>query len=442
MPASGQILKSKQIVTTTSSNLPCTVEQFLGSGGQGEVYQVDLMGKSYALKWYFKQNATPIQMMALETLIKRGAPTNCFLWPIELAKGRNIPGFGYLMLLRDARYKGIVDLMKRKVEPRIRTLITAGIEVSNSFLQLHAKGLCYRDISFGNIFFDPDTGDVLICDNDNVAVDGEGIASVLGTPRFMAPEIVRGEAKPNTQTDLFSMSVLLFYMLMVSHPLEGKKEASIRCFDLPAMNKIYGTEPLFIFDPKDKSNEPLKGIHDNAVEFWKIYPQFLKDLFTKAFTDGIWDIKSRVRENEWRSALTTLRDRIIYCPSCGAENFYDPEVLMITNGKTNLCWSCKKDISLPYHIQIGENITMLNYDTKLFPHHIDPQKKFDFSMPSAQVVPHPADPRIWGLKNLSSEKWVISSVDGINRDVEPAKSVTLSAGLKIYFGKVEGQIGI
>ena len=65
----------------------------------------------------------------------------------------------------------------------------------------------------------------------------------------MAPEIVRGEAKPTTESDLFSLAVLLFYMLMMHHPLEGKKESDIKAFDLPAMNKIYGLEPVFIFDP-------------------------------------------------------------------------------------------------------------------------------------------------------------------------------------------------
>jgi serine/threonine protein kinase len=103
------------------------------------------------------------------------------------------------MQLRPERYKGIVDLMKRRIEPTFRALATAGIELAHSFLALHAKGLCYRDISFGNVFFDPDTGDVLICDNDNVTVDGSATSGVLGTPRFMAPEVVRGEAMPSMQ---------------------------------------------------------------------------------------------------------------------------------------------------------------------------------------------------------------------------------------------------
>jgi serine/threonine protein kinase len=440
MALSGQILKAKQVVTTETSGIPCTVEQFLGGGGQGEVYKANLAGNMMALKWYFAQNATPEQRAGLETLIKSGAPNDRFLWPVEMVSDRSVPGFGYLMLLREPRYKSIVDLMKRKVEPSFRALITAGLALSHSFLQLHAKGLCYRDISFGNVFFDPVNGDILICDNDNVAVDGAGPTGVLGTPRFMAPEIVRMEAKPSTQTDLFSLAVLLFYMLMVSHPLEGKRESSIRCFDLPAMNKIYGFEPLFIFDPVDTSNRPVVGIHDNALAYWGIYPQFLRDLFTKAFTAGLKDVRDRVRESEWRSALVNLRDWIMYCPSCGSENFYDPEVLKANNGKPNPCWSCGKPITLPYRIRIDKNVILLNNDTKLYPHHIDPQRLFDFTAPIAEIATNPANPSMWGLKNLSSEKWVMTAVDGSIKDVDPGRSATLAVGIKINFGKLVGEV--
>ena len=70
-------------------------------------------------------------------------------------------------------------------------------------------------------------GEALICDNDNVTIDNSPTSEVLGTSHFMAPEIVRGEALPSTKTDLFSLAVLLFYMFMFHHPLEGKREADI-----------------------------------------------------------------------------------------------------------------------------------------------------------------------------------------------------------------------
>ncbi len=38
------LLKAGQIVHTVSSQTPCVVGQFLGGGGQGEVYRADLGG--------------------------------------------------------------------------------------------------------------------------------------------------------------------------------------------------------------------------------------------------------------------------------------------------------------------------------------------------------------------------------------------------------------
>jgi DNA-binding helix-hairpin-helix protein with protein kinase domain len=440
MQSTGQILKPKQIIKAEKSGARCTIQEFLGSGGQGEVYRVEINNQNMAIKWYFTHMATPQQRSALEMLIKRDAPNDKFLWPLELVSAPTVQGYGYLMQLRDPHYKNIVDLMKRRIEPNFRTLVKTCSYLADSFFQLHASGLCYRDISFGNVFFEPNRGDILICDNDNVAIDGQSFTGILGTPRFMAPEIVRGEVKPSTRTDLYSLSVLLFYLLLVSHPLEGKKEASIRCFDLPAMNKIYGFEPLFIFDPYNSTNRPVKGIHDNALEFWQIYPQFIRDLFTRAFTLGIVDPEhGRVGETEWRAALTTLVDLVLYCPTCGAENFYDKDVLR-TKGKLAPCWSCKKDVPLPYRLKIGRNIIMLNHDTVLFPHHLNSNCLYDFSKPSAEVTRHPVNPRIWGLKNLSLEKWVMISSDGEIKDIDPGRSASLIPENKINFGNLEGEI--
>nr|MDQ3373725.1 serine/threonine protein kinase [Acidobacteriota bacterium] len=292
-----------------------------------------------------------------------------------------------------------------------------------------------------NAFFDPLNGDVLIADNDNVSVDGAGVLGVLGTPRFMAPEIVRGEAVPSTQTDLFSLSVLIFYMLMVAHPLEGKKEAAIKALDLPAMTKLYGTDALFIYDPNDDSNQPVPGIHDNALAFWRIYPQFLRDIFIRAFTSGLRDpVNGRVRESEWRGEMIRLRDAIFYCPHCSLENFYDSIALKATGGNPGLCWACAAALQLPPRIRIGKSVVMLNYDTHLFPHHIDDQKMYNFSEPVAEVSIHPTNPNIWGLKNLSKDRWVVNAVDGSVRDVEPGRSATLAVGNRIQFGKAEGEI--
>ena len=442
-----QLLKPGQIINTQFAAGECSVEKFLGSGTQGEVYQAAWASQPVALKWYFPhyvQQDTHLRQRITQ-IIQFRPPSDRFLWPLEVAfQPDELKTFGYLMPLREARFKGMADLMTRQIEPSFQALVTAGIELADSYLKLHGEGLCYRDISFGNVFFDPLSGEVRICDNDNVDINHTA-GAIGGTMRFMAPEIVRGEAAPDTQTDLFSLAVLLFYLLLNHHPLEGKRESAIRCFDLPAMTKLYGKEPLFIFDPQDESNRPVPGEHDNAIAFWAIYPEFLRKLFTRAFTDGIHDaLHGRVREGEWRTALVRLRDAIFYCPHCHAENFYDGDALRATR-QAPPCWSCQQAVQLPPRLRIqqkGETlVVMLNHNAKLFPAQLDNSRPFDLNaQPVAGVTQHPANPQVWGLQNLSSEKWVVTTSDGNVRDVAPGRSVTLAPATRINFGTSEGEI--
>lgn len=335
-----------------------------------------------------------------------------------------------------------------KIDPKFRVLATVGLELADNFFKLHAKGLCYRDISFGNAFFDPDSGEVLICDNDNVTTNRSPNISVLGTPEFMAPEIVRRETLPSRQTDLYSLSVLLFFIFHVHHPLKGKKVLSIHCWDLPSQERMFGTAPVFIFDPNDTSNQAVDKSVDPygegghwALTYWPIFPQFLRNTFIRAFTTGLRDPENgRVTEGEWRKVLSQLRDSVFYCASCGRENFYDLDAVKTAGGKPRACWSCKQEVRFPFHIRLGKSIVVLPHDGKIFPHHLDPSKDFCFSHVCGEVSKHPTDPNIWGLRNCTSEKWVATMPDGSVKDIEPGRSVRLADKAKLHFGKVEGEI--
>ncbi len=443
-----QLLTVGQTIQSKNSRMTLGVEQFLGGGGQGEVYRVTVQGQPVAVKWFFPHYLRQDTRLRerLDRAIQLGPPSDRFLWPLEIVNAPGVPGFGYIMALREPRFQGMADLVTRRVVPSFHTLVTTGFELAHSYYQLHAKGFCYRDISFGNVFFDPDTGEVRICDNDNVDIDGQP-GAIGGTARFMAPEIVRGETPPNTQTDLFSLAVLLFYLLMNHHPLEGAQEAAIRCFDRPAMVKLYGTHPVFIFDPANDSNRPLPGHHDNALAFWPIYPGFIRKLFTRAFTEGLTDpTHGRVRESEWRAALAQLRDTLCYCPACHAENFYDAEAVRTgaNSAVGGNCWACSQPVRLPPRIRITHGsrhqIVVLRHDAKLYAHHLDRNKLYDFSRPLAEVAIHPTNPSIWGLRNLGDDKWVATLPNGEVRDVPPSRTVTIATGLRLQFGASEGEL--
>lgn len=424
----GQLQKG--IVLESQLGMKYKVNCLLGAGGQGEVYDVSQGEDHFALKWYYKNTATVQQKNILENLIAKGSPDNSFLWPQDMIFEKEGAPFGYVMPLRPKQFRSIVDLMKRKAEPSFYNLCRAAYNLTKGYQMLHKAGYSYRDISFGNVFFDPDNGDVLICDNDNVSPNGRSSGGVYGTPRFMAPEIVTGKAKPSRNTDLFSLAVLLFYMFMLNHPLEGKLEAQIKCMDMFAMHKLYGTDPVFIFDPDNKTNRPLRGYQDNALIFWDLYPKELKDLFKKSFTTGLSEPAKRVTENKWLETFANMMSGIVVCPVCGAENFYDET--KETLGAAHTCWGCEKVLRIPSKMIIGKNRLLITTQTKLYSHHIN--NDFDMNTIVGEVVSNPANPNLWGIRNLTKTNWTYMFDDGKQIPVPPGRAATIARNTKIDFG--------
>lgn len=422
-------------VLLSESSVPYRVISLLGAGGQGEVYEVESGGIHYALKWYFRHMATLEQREILCNLVRKGAPDDSFLWPQDLVFKGEGQAFGYVMPLRPRGYKNIVDMMKRRAEPSFAVVCRAAFNLAKGYQNLHAAGFSYRDISFGNMFFDPDNGKVLICDNDNVSANGSEGCSVYGTPRFMAPEIVVGQAKPSRNTDMFSLAVLLFYMFMMGHPLEGKKEADIRCMDIHAMNRLYGSDPLFIFDPENSANRPVRGYQDNPLIYWELYPQELRELFVQSFTEGLRKPNRRVTEKQWMDCCANLISGIIPCSQCGAEIFYDSA--KAANGAEHLCWSCQSVATLPVVLQIGKCRLAMSPGAKAYAHHL--YGTYDMDTVVGSVVQNPKNPALWGVRNETQDNWTYIKSDGQQIAVAPGRSASIARGMKIAFGPCEGE---
>ncbi|MEA5421585.1 protein kinase domain-containing protein [Synechococcus sp. CCY9202] len=409
---------------------PIQIRRALGGGTQGQVFAVEVDGEALALKWYLPACLARDPQLArrLSDSIRATAPNQDFLWPIALlhpsaASRAQIrcrdTGFGYLMDLRPADYVGAHEHVAGRIEISLRSVLRACFFLADAFHALHLRGLCYKDISLGNLFLQPGSGRILICDNDNVDVDGRDPGSVLGTPGFMAPEVLLGQARPGADSDLFSLAVLIFRLLTRHDPLRGQRELAIRCLDEPARRRLYGEDPLFIFDPADPSNRPDPIEHTAALITWPIYPERLKDLFEQTFCRGLRQPSQRALTGQWRRALSITLDQRQLCRACGQEVFPDDQ-------SARTCWSCGSPLQPVLRLQLAHGEVIAAPDNELHPHHFDALVPESLLTPLARVEAHPGDPSIVGLRNLSPELWSVELLNGAVVPLQPQKTCNLA----------------
>lgn len=433
-------------VLRTARGSEVRIESLIGMGGQGEVYRARSGGRNWALKWYLPELTTRAQRVIIEGVVGKNIRDPRFLWPRELVEHPKGPGegFGYLMELRPADFTDLPSLFRRDSTVSAatrRTLLAVALSTAESFRYLHKQGLAYQDINWGNLFFNPDSGRILICDNDNAVPDGTP-SSVLGTVDFMAPELVRGDpgAFPTTQTDLHALAVLLFMLLMNHHPLEGAAALRIHCMDAAAKHRLNGTDPVFVFDPENDTNRPVPGEQDTVLTNWAATPASLRSLFIKAFTVGMRDPLQRVREFEWRDALREVHDGVVRCPKCRRQNIFESGA----NAPAVSCWNCSIAIAAPPRLVVTtgtgrvrvSHTIRVSEEAEVHGFHLGPDPEIhDFTHPVAFVVPHPSMPGRFGLTNSTTASWKLHSDDAAGpREVPPGKRAALREGLLIELG--------
>lgn len=405
------------------------VVQKLGEGGQGVVYKVKYNGKDLALKWYFGNKLSDPDRFYrnIQNNIKKGAPTSAFLWPLEITEYFE-GSFGYLMELRPPEYKDFSLFLLAKARfASIEAVVNAALCITNGFRELHNSGFSYQDLNDGNFFVNPQNGEVLICDNDNVAEYGDALG-IAGKCRYMAPEVVMGKKKPDVHTDRFSLAVVLYLLLFLNHPLEGKK-TMCPCLTEELERKFYGSEPVFVWDSNNDTNRPVRGVHVNEIKFWPIYPKFVRDTFEEAFSHEAMvgaDTQHRVTEKKWQEVFTALRDCLAKC-SCGGETFID------VTQPTCKCVNCGKDIRRPLILKVKKYNVVMQPGKLVYSCHAVHDSD-NFKEAKGEVISSRQDPSLVGLKNNSDFNWTAILPNGTSKAYSNGQVIKLGRGLKINFG--------
>lgn len=202
------------------------------------------------------------------------------------------------------------------------------ILLSRATKRLHAGGLAHSDLSYNNVLIDPVGKNACIIDIDGLVVPGKFPPDVLGTPDFVAPEVIQTKhldientdrKLPSIFTDRHALSVLIYMYLLFRHPLKGAKIHNpdpIKDEEL-----LMGKNALFIEHPSDHSNRPnLEDVHPAELPYadvdklpYTILGPFLKEMFDRAFISGLHNPTARPSANEWEEALVKTVDLLQPC---------------------------------------------------------------------------------------------------------------------------------
>jgi serine/threonine protein kinase len=206
-----------------------TRETYIAEGTSGKVWKGQWQGMAVAVK-VFKANALEHEIATNEIQLMRRmqhqyllrlygaymAPPS-FIIVAELCVGS-------LSSLLYGRHSNAVD----RLTPKWELVFSRGIATGMAFL--HQHNVAHRDLKSSNILFDK-TMMPKICDfafskhSDRGASEEEmakrvQFSSSVGTPQWMAPEVLRGEAY-TLSADVWSFGVVLWEILARCAPYRG-----------------------------------------------------------------------------------------------------------------------------------------------------------------------------------------------------------------------------
>jgi tRNA A-37 threonylcarbamoyl transferase component Bud32 len=216
------------------------LDRKLGQGGMGTVYvATDLaLGREVAVK------------LVRDDLVASAAAQARFQQETRIAASfahPNIVTIHDFGILPGGRAFVVMELLHGStLADRLRAsgaLPTAAVlsilhDVCGAIEVAHARGLLHRDLKPANIFLARDDGGerpkvldfgiAKAIDSADSGLDASGV--IVGTPRYMAPEQLRGEG-PSVTWDIWALTTVAYEMLTGSHPFATPAAGTPGTFD-------------------------------------------------------------------------------------------------------------------------------------------------------------------------------------------------------------------
>jgi serine/threonine protein kinase len=204
--------------------------KLLGSGSFGKVYKLEFKGKDFAIKKISKDkledNKDPELGEYLKIALKREIDILSKMSEFE----NSIKFYGYFtddkdyILVLEYCDSDLQKLLKEKQKfnsSEIRTLMEG---LNKPFKYMHNNGILHRDIKPENIMikyvdssktkYIPKIADYGI----SRELDNGKATTILGSPRYMSPEILMREDEYTDKSDLFSLGTMIYELYFNSFP--------------------------------------------------------------------------------------------------------------------------------------------------------------------------------------------------------------------------------
>ena len=129
------------------------------------------------------------------------------------------------------------DLVQKQSPFSAREATLIGIDLCQALAAVHRSGALHGDIKAHNVMRGEDGRTVLMdfgAGKDLNIAPRHGGPDFIGTPLYMAPEVFAGQPR-STSADIYSLGVLLYYLVSRSYPIEGSTRTEVeRGHQLPA----------------------------------------------------------------------------------------------------------------------------------------------------------------------------------------------------------------
>ena len=201
----------------------------LGRGGMGEVYRADdlTLDQPVALKFL------PHSVSADDDRLKRfhnelrvarqvSHRNVCRLYDLGEASGRPFLTMEYIA------GEDLSSLLRRIGRVPQDRAVQMARQLCAGLAAAHDRGVIHRDLKPANVMIDGE-GDVHITDFGIATAMGAEAGDVAGTPQYMAPEQLDGQAA-SIKTDIFGLGLILFELFTGKRVVDGKTLADVKRF--------------------------------------------------------------------------------------------------------------------------------------------------------------------------------------------------------------------